>query len=257
MHQLGLATAQQAGELVFGQRIRHRRHGAEDGRRIAAEDDGDREGLARIGQLVIAKIQRPAAMRQPAHDDLVRPEHLLAVDAEVLPVLVRPLGDDQPPGNQRRDVTRPAVLDRQAGQVDILALPDDFLARRGRHRFRRHVHHLLEDRQLVPGVLQALGRLRLLEVGEQFADFAQRLHRLLAHAERDALRRAEQVGEHGNGMPLGLLEQDGRPFGAQHAVADFGHFEAGIDLDADTFQFAGLFQLRHEVAQVVVFHRVL
>ena len=57
-------------------------------------------------------------------------------------------------------------------------------------------------------------------------------------------------------MALRLLEQDGRPFGAQHAVADFGHFEARIDLDADALQLAGSFQLRHEVAQVVIFHRV-
>jgi hypothetical protein len=53
---------------------------------------------------------------------------------------------------------------------------------------------------------------------------------------------------------LGLLEQQRRAAGAQHAVADFGHFEAGIDLDADALQFAGLFQLRDEVAQVVIFH---
>jgi hypothetical protein len=53
-----------------------------------------------------------------------------------------------------------------------------------------------------------------------------------------------------------LLEQDGRPFGAQHAVANFGHFKVRIDLDTDAFQFAGLFQLRHEVAQIVIFHRI-
>jgi hypothetical protein len=88
LRQLGLAAAQQAGKLVFGQRIGHRRHGAEDGRRIAAEHHRHRERLAGVGQLVLAKIQRPAAMGQPAHDHLVRPEHLLAVDAEVLPVLV-------------------------------------------------------------------------------------------------------------------------------------------------------------------------
>jgi hypothetical protein len=46
--------------------------------------------LPGIGQLVLAKIQRAAAMRQPAHDHLVRPDHLLAVDAEVLPFLCGP-----------------------------------------------------------------------------------------------------------------------------------------------------------------------
>ena len=44
--------------------------------------------------------------------------------------LQEPLGDHQAPGDQRRRVARPAVLDRQARQVDVLALPDDILARR-------------------------------------------------------------------------------------------------------------------------------
>ncbi len=148
------------------------------------------------------------------------------------------------------------MLDRQPGQIDILPFPDDFLTRRGQHRFWRHIHDLLEDGQLVPSVLQALGRLGFLEVGEQFADFAQGLHRFLAHAERHPLGRTEQVGEYRDGMALRLLEEDGRAGGTQHAIADLGHFEARIDLDADALQLAGLFQLRHEVAQVVVFHRV-
>jgi hypothetical protein len=254
--QLGLAAAQQAGKLVFGQRIGHRRHGTENGGRVAAENDGDRERLPRVGQLKLAKIQRPAAMRQPAHDHLVRAEHLLAVDAEVLPVLVRTFGDDQAPGDQRRHVTRPAMLNRQLRQINVLALPDDFLTRCGRHRFRRHVHDLFQDRQLVPGILEALRRLGFLQIRQQLADFAQGLHRLLAHAECDALGRTEQVGENRDGMSLRFFKKKGRTFRTQHAVADFSHFEAGIDLDADALQFAGLFQLRHEVAQVVIFHRI-
>jgi hypothetical protein len=59
LRQLGLAAAQQAGELVFGQRIGHRRHGAEDGRRIAAEHHRHRERLAGVGQLVLAKSSAP------------------------------------------------------------------------------------------------------------------------------------------------------------------------------------------------------
>jgi hypothetical protein len=43
--QLGAAAAQQAGELVFGQRVRHRRHGAQNRRRIAAEHHRHRKGL--------------------------------------------------------------------------------------------------------------------------------------------------------------------------------------------------------------------
>jgi hypothetical protein len=45
--------------------------------------------------------------------------------------------------------------------------------------------------------------------------------------------------------------------GAQHAVADLGHFEARVDLDADAPEFANSFKLRDEVAQVVTFHEQL
>ena len=65
---------------------------------------------------------RPA-VRQPAHDALVAVEHLLAVDAQVLPWLVRALRDDQAPGDEWCHIARPAVLDGQAGQIDIVALP--------------------------------------------------------------------------------------------------------------------------------------
>ena len=52
--------------------------------------------------------------------------------------------------------------------------------------------------RVLPRILQALRRLRLLQEREQLADFAQRGDRLLAHAQRDARRRAEQIAEHGN-----------------------------------------------------------
>ena len=58
---LGPRSAQQSGELVFGQRVRHRRYRAEHRRRIGAERDGDRERRARMMQRVVAKIERPAA----------------------------------------------------------------------------------------------------------------------------------------------------------------------------------------------------
>jgi hypothetical protein len=155
-HHFGLAAAQQTGKLVFGETVRHRRHGRENRRRIGAERHRHRKRLARPLQAVIAKIERAAAMRQPAHDHLVRAEHLLAIDAEVLARLVRPARHRQPPGDQRRRVARPAELDRQRDRSTSLAFPDDFLARRRRAQARRHVEHLPEYRQLVPGVLESL-----------------------------------------------------------------------------------------------------
>jgi hypothetical protein len=104
---------------------------------------------------------------------LFGPSSCLPIDAEVLPRLVRPARDHQAPGDQRRGVARPAGLDRQAAQIDVFALPHDLLAGCRGHDLGRHVEHLLEHRQLVPGVPQALGRLGFLEVGQQFADGAQ------------------------------------------------------------------------------------
>ncbi len=77
----------------------------------------------------------------------------------------------------------------------------------------------------------------------------------LAHAERDALRRAEKVGEHRNGMSLRPLEQQRRPARAQHAVADLRHLELRIDLDADAPQLAARLELLHEIAQIGVLQR--
>ena len=58
-------------------------------------------------------------------------------------------------------------------------------------------------------------------------------------------------------MPLRILEQDRRTTRTQHAVADFGHLEARVDLGTDALEFADAFQLRDEVAQVVIFHYLL
>ena len=129
---LGARAAQQPGELVFGQRVGHRRHRAEDRRRIGAQRDRDRKRRARDAQRVVAEVERAAAMGEPAHDHLVARDHLLPVDAEVLPRLVRAARDGEAPGDQRTGVARPAGLHRQPREIDVGALPHDLLARRRR-----------------------------------------------------------------------------------------------------------------------------
>ncbi len=220
-----------------------------------------RKFLPRVREAVIAEIERAAALRQPAHDDLVRRDHLLAVDAQVLPGFQRPARDREAPGDQRSGIARPAGLDRQPGKIDVLALPHDFLAGRAGPHGRRHVEHLLQHRQLVPGVLQSLGRIRLLQIREQLAHFTQRRHRFLAHAERDAPRRAEQIRQHRNARTalrsiesFWVFEQNGGAAGLEHAVAHLGHLQVRIDLHRHALQFALSFQLRDEVAQILVAH---
>jgi hypothetical protein len=203
---------------------------------------------------MVAKIQRPAAMRQPAHNDLVRCNHLLAIDAQVLPRLVWPARNHQTPRNQRRNIARPAMLDRQLAQIHVLAFPYNFLTRRRRQHLGRHGEYLLQDGPFLPRIFQSLGRFRFFQVGQQLADIAQRADTLLAHAQRHAARCAKQVGQHRHLVPDHVLEQHRRTLRTQYAVAYFGHFQMGGNGGCDAFEFADFLQLGDEVAQVVVFH---
>ena len=210
-----------------------------------------------MGDRVVAEIQRAAAVRQPAHDELVRPQQLLAVDAQVLALGVGAARDHQAPGQERRHVARPAGLDRQAGQVHVLAFPDHFLAGRTLDVLGAHVpQRRLQHRDLGQRVTQALGRLGLAQRGQQLADVAQGADVVGAHAARHA-RRAEQVGQHRHlrraAVVLRVLEQQAGPE-AQHAVGNLGHFQARGDGRGDALEFAHAFELSEKVSKVAVFH---
>ena len=205
-----------------------------------------------MGLLPFLKIQGTAPVAQPAHDQLVAADQLLAIDAQVLTFLIGPAGNHQRPGHQRAGVAWPAGLNRQLGEVHVVAFDDVFLAGPGAAPLGVHAQHLAEDRQLLPGVAESLGRLRLLQEGQQLAEFAQLFHRLPAHAQRHAPLGAEQIPQHRDRRPLGVLKQNRR---LQRAVADLGHLQARVHLAGHPFQFAQLFQLLNKVAQVAVFHQ--
>jgi hypothetical protein len=84
---LGACAAQQARELVFAQRVGHGRDGTQQRGRVGPQRHGHGVRLAGVCCAVVGKIERAAPVGQPAHDDLVAPDHLLAVDAQVLPRL--------------------------------------------------------------------------------------------------------------------------------------------------------------------------
>ncbi|MNM52217.1 hypothetical protein D3C81_632920 [compost metagenome] len=174
---------------------------------------------------MLAEVQRAATVRQPAHDDLIASQHLLAVDTEVLPLLVRPLGDHQAPGNQGRDIAGPAMLDRQARQVDVVAFPDDFLALGAAQFLWRHVPHGFHQRTQAQQILEILRRLRLLQARQHVTDLAQLADILGAHAQRDPPRGAEQIAQHRHAVSRRMIEQQGRSARAQGAVAHFRHLQ--------------------------------
>ena len=208
-------------------------------------------------------------MREPAHDQLVAPDHLLPVDAEVLArsccgprVTVRPqvISGPASPGQQ-------VWIGRRARST---SLPSHTISWHGGalHRLRRHVPHRLRQREQLARVLQPLRRLRLLQRGKQPAHVAQRLSAarrcaaqspaarpLDTHAERDAPRRAEQVGEHGNrSAPVASrTAAPGRPRATRgRRVRSFrGRGRRAGEMRRSS---PSRFEAGGEIAQVFVFH---
>ena len=150
--QLGLGPAQETGELIFGQGIGNRRHSRQDGARISSQNRAGRQGLALAGLFPATVMLRPAPVGQPAHDGAVLAQNLHPIDAQIeviLAVLARTLGDNQRPCDQGGRLARPAGLDRQLGQVDLIAGPDDLLNRGLLDHLGPHRHDGLDQRQHV------------------------------------------------------------------------------------------------------------
>ena len=258
-HQLRPRTAQQSGKLVFAQGIGNRRYRAQNGGRVAAEHDGD--GIRRIGiefaEFLI--IQRAAAMRQPAHNQLVFADELLAVNAQILAFFVRSARDGQAPCYQRRNVFRPAMLNRKLIQINVFAFPHDFLTRRVFHHVRRHAPNIFQQRQFGKCVFDTFGRFGFFQIRQRLPDFAQLGHAVRAHAHRHTFGRAEQVCQHGIivARTVGLnrvFKQQRRPFGTQHAIGDFGHFQMRGHRMLNALEFAISFQSGDKFSQISVFH---
>ena len=146
--------------------IRHWRHRAQNGGRIGAQRHGHRKRLAGMGQLMIAKIQRAAAMGQPAHDDAFCGRSPAGDRCPDSAAPCGPLGDRQTPGDQRCGIFGPAGLDRQLAEIDVSALPRRLPGKRAMKLPGRHVQDL-RARKFIPGVPAAFRRFRFLEIGQQ------------------------------------------------------------------------------------------
>ncbi len=150
LHHLGLRAAQQPREGILRQAVGDRGHGGQGGGGIGTQHHRHREALPGMGLAPLLEIQRTAAVGEPAHDQPVAPDHLLAVDAHVLALPVRGAGHDQAPGDQRAGVLRPAGLHRQPGQVHLAALGHHLLAGRALALLGPHVEGLAQHRDLLP-----------------------------------------------------------------------------------------------------------
>ena len=108
--------------------------------------------------------------------------------------------------------------------------------------------------QKLARVLQPLGRLGLLQRGQQTADIAKVFHVLGAHAERHALGRAKQVGQHREFVTVCVGEQERRTFLLQHRIGDGRHFQSCGNGLGHAAQLASAFQAGYEFAQISVLH---
>ena len=203
-----------------------------------------------------------AAVPQPAHQRRVPARHLHAIDAEVVcvvPVLVPgPPRHHQGPGDERRRFARPAGLDRQAAEIDRVALQRHVLARRPGRGLGLHRQGRFEHRPHVHRLTPSARRLRLLEEGQHVAELAQ-IAGFAVHAERNALDGAEEVDqdrhvEAPSGGPDHGLEEDGRATLGQQPGLNLGHFELGRDRFGDAHQLARLLQAFHEVSEARIGH---
>ena len=208
-HELDLLAAQEARELVFRERIRHRRHRRKYGAGIGADHRRGRQRLA-LFLSPAPVLLGAAAMRQPAHQRLVPPHHLHPVDAEVVVVdarAARALGDDEGPGDQRCRLARPAGLDREPAEIDIIAREHHLLHRPGADGAGLHRADRVEERQHFDRLAPAARRLGLAQEGQRLAYLA-KLVGLPVHAPGNAFHGAEEVDQHRHVVARALVAHD-------------------------------------------------
>ena len=145
------------------------------------------------------------------------------------------------------------MLNRQFIQINVFTFPHDFLTRRIFHHVRRHTPNVFQQRQFGKRIFDAFGRFGFFQIRQRLPDFAQLGHAVRTHAHRHAFGRAEQVCQHRIivARTVGLnrvFKQQRRPFGAQHAVGDFGHFQMRGNGMRDALEFALLLEHGDEVA---------
>ena len=204
--------------------------------------------------LVFRKVERAAAVMQPAHDEPVATDHLLSINADVAARLERPPGDDQPERNQLAGVVRPAVLDGQHAEIDVVAFQHDFLAGRGIDRDRVDRRQLAHGRQPLTHAACIGRELRQRQPGELVAQCA----KLLTIVEADGGQHAPLAAENVAGerhLALGrVFEAQGGSVRLQGPVADLGDLELRADGGRDPLQVAVPLEAQKKTAKIVM-HR--
>ena len=114
-----------------------------------------------MGEPMIAEVEGATAVRQPAHDDFVRPDDLLTVNAEILACAVGIARDDETPCDERAGFIRPAGLHGKPVERDIRARRHALLHLGASHERGPHAEKRFHQRPAAERVAQPVDRLRL------------------------------------------------------------------------------------------------
>ncbi len=242
-HQLDRIPAEEAREHELVEVVRKRRAGGVGGDGVEPDRDRDRDspvlGREQVGAAVLVHL--------PVHEGRAPVDDLHAIHADVADSRVRVLRDDRGERDERRGIARPAALDRQQPEVDVVALEDDLLARALRDRLRHGVGDRLELEQALHLLHDPLRRLHV----EHVAELGRRVVELLdAESEAHAPLAAELVDQERILRPFRVLEQERRPARLDDAVDDLGDLEVGVDLGGDAPKLALALEERDPLAEI-------
>ncbi len=178
-----------------------------------------------------------APLFEPTHVGGVAAGNLHPVDAQVANISfvttllgrLRTLGDHERPCDQRGGFSRPAGLDREPCEVDLVAFPNHLLTRCGGNRLRFHRHHRLDQGKHFQSCAPAVRRLGLAEKCEQLANLAQ-LRWLAIHSPCNSFDGSEQIDQNGHLVagsivPDDMFEKYRRSALGEQPGLNLGHFQ--------------------------------
>ena len=221
--------------------LRQRRARGVGGDRVEPERDGDLELAVRE-----EVVRAPVLVNLPVHRGGAAVEHLQPVNADVARAVARVLRDHRGERDERRRVSRPAGLDREPAEIDLVTGEHDLLHRAAADALRLRIGDRLELAQAANLLGEPLRRLHLEHVAEppprlvQALDPERETHPPLGPELVDQQRMAG----------LRVLEEQRGPAGLDDAIRDLGDLEVRVDLGRDADELALALEKRDPVAEI-------
>jgi len=223
------APPQETGERDLVDDRGQRRGGGIRDRRVGADRDGDRNVTAPF-----LGVRAALFVLLPVHSKRVAIEALQTVHADVLRSAAGVAREDQRQRDERPAVERPGRQDRELGEIDVVL--DDFVHgcvfdHRGNRECRR-----TQRKQLGQPAFHRMRHAELDDVANALPQFVERTR---AEGHGHPAFGAELIGEHRILRSGDVGEEQGGAARLDHAVADLGDFQVGVDPGSHLGELAG------------------